>query len=218
MSTESISARSGESKIILHAVKGRPASIPIERILMALQEAGREGATLYDLAEQLGCSYAVVRHHLDPLLYSTPDKVGRRKESRHWRYFYEPDFKTELDHDYGDPSPSEYRLVHLFMRSYRNGARARGLTFELTHDEFRALVLADCHYCGAAPIRRVLRREAHYSYALICNGVDRPDTAGNYTLDNCVTACTVCNKIKMALTPDEFKEWVQRVYQHLAAA
>lgn len=210
--SQSIGAPSRESKR-----KGRHPSVSQETLLAALAKAGATGATIQVLATTLNCSRAVVRHNLDQLLYSQPDKVGRSRDWQRWRYFYEPTFKTQLKH-YGNAQPDEGRMIALLMHQYRQGAHARNLNFNLTTEEFKALVTTECYYCGALPTERVLRREAHYSYSLICNGVDRPDVSRGYEPDNCVSACTICNKIKMALTPAEFRDWLQRAYQHFVEA
>ena len=37
------------------------------------------------------------------------------------------------------------------------------------------------------------------------NGIDRKNNNLGYTYDNCVTACTTCNKAKNSMTIEEFK-------------
>jgi len=47
------------------------------------------------------------------------------------------------------------------------------------------------------------------------NGIDRVDAAKGYTEDNCQPCCGVCNKAKMDMTDNEFKQWIDRVYHHI---
>lgn len=63
-----------------------------------------------------------------------------------------------------------YRVKH-------GSAKTRGLTFELSFEQFSALVNSNCFYCGRAPR----------------NGVDRVDNAKGYLPNNCVPSCHSCN-------------------------
>jgi hypothetical protein len=53
------------------------------------------------------------------------------------------------------------------------------LLVELTTQEYIDLIKHPCFYCGD-----------------ISTGLDRLDNLENYTFDNCVSCCTVCNRIK----------------------
>lgn len=64
-----------------------------------------------------------------------------------------------------------------------------GKAFELSFDNFAALVSNACFYCGQ-----------HYQRM----GVDRYDSDNGYTVDNCVPCCTTCNLVKGALHGDVF--------------
>lgn len=76
----------------------------------------------------------------------------------------------------------------------RHAAKQRGLEVTLTFDDYRRLMEdARCAYCSAAP-------------AATGHGVDRKDSKRGYTLDNVVTACDPCNRIKGdLLTFDQMK-------------
>lgn len=43
------------------------------------------------------------------------------------------------------------------------------------------------------------------------NGVDRKDNSIGYTIDNCVTACKLCNYAKKAMSYDNFIDWLDRI-------
>lgn len=66
--------------------------------------------------------------------------------------------------------------------SYRSGAKERGLTFDLTMDEFMSFWQADCNYCGKS---------------ISTIGIDRIKSDLGYTLANCVSCCSMCNYIKL---------------------
>lgn len=85
---------------------------------------------------------------------------------------------------------------------YRQSARKKGIAWELADDQFAALVLADCHYCGgAAPVGGI-------------NGVDRVDNSHGYVTANVVSACAQCNYAKRDYELPEFLAWAKRLAAH----
>ena len=68
---------------------------------------------------------------------------------------------------------------------YKREGENKGRTYELTLEESEAYFLDNCYYCG---------EEAKQGETL--NGIDRKDNNGDYTMDNCVTACNMCNMLK----------------------
>lgn len=91
---------------------------------------------------------------------------------------------------------SKYALSHHGRWTRFNAqARARNLDVDLSYDEYQALMEAPCTYCGVPA-------------AL---GVDRVDSAGNYTPENCVSCCAFCNRAKWKLSPAVYREWISKV-------
>ena len=93
---------------------------------------------------------------------------------------------------------------------YKKNAKARSLVWELTTEQFSALINSSCHYCGADPSVHLLA-----GCERVFNGIDRPDNDKGYTSDNVVPCCTRCNLAKHDMTTTQFKEWISKVYQHL---
>ena len=60
---------------------------------------------------------------------------------------------------------------HARFADYKQGARERGLAFELTIDEFVAMTEQPCHYCEVTPEETTI-------------GVDRKDSKKGYTTNN----------------------------------
>lgn len=102
------------------------------------------------------------------------------------------------------------------MRLYVRGrsVRGRGLTWSLTLTEFKTLVTAPCWYCGKPPDQEfkstLMRRQA-----IKRNGIDRVDNTIGYTLANCVSCCTTCNREKGSQTKTQFIENTRRRFEHL---
>lgn len=79
--------------------------------------------------------------------------------------------------------------------AYRRGAEQRALRFDLSREEFDALVDKDCGYCGAAAP----------------SGVDRIDSTFGYVSGNVQPVCKHCNYAKGNLTEGDFKTWIARL-------
>ena len=66
------------------------------------------------------------------------------------------------------------------------------------------------------PEERIKTSSKGYKYTISVNGIDRLDSSKGYTIDNCVSCCSVCNTAKLEMDVDDFKEWVVRVYDYWA--
>jgi len=86
---------------------------------------------------------------------------------------------------------------------YRRDAIRRGLSFSLSLEAFRALTSAQCHYCGNGP-QSVLENSKGYNGAYAYNGIDRLDNDAGYTLENSVTCCKLCNRMKYTMSEEHF--------------
>lgn len=100
-----------------------------------------------------------------------------------------------------------YRSI---IEGYKRGALDRGLAWQLSDEEFCAMLVRDCVYCGKAPSnrRRVNRRSSRkpeYSYVLY-SGVDRVDNSLGYLPGNCAPCCSDCNMMKRGMPAEKFVE------------
>jgi hypothetical protein len=83
--------------------------------------------------------------------------------------------------------------------SYQQDAEKRDIEFHLTKDEFMEIIKEKCVYCGD------ISEEKQF------NGVDRVDSKGHYTIDNCVSACTLCNYLKHAMPVELFFQRIEHI-------
>lgn len=86
--------------------------------------------------------------------------------------------------------------------SYQKDAKRRDIQFHLTNEEFVAIVEQPCYYCG------VMNDEKNF------NGVDRVDSKRQYTTDNCVSACTLCNYLKHVMPVNLFFLRIENILTH----
>lgn len=100
---------------------------------------------------------------------------------------------------------------------YQHGARKRGLSFELTHDEFVALIVGPCNYCGSIETQTTcIYRDNDPNFTLKHNGVDRIDSNNGYISGNCVSCCGACNRAKGDMTMSAFKSHVLAIASRIS--
>ena len=85
---------------------------------------------------------------------------------------------------------------------YKSCARDKDILVDLSDEDFLEMFRKDCWYCGSA---------ASESDSL--NGVDRLDSSGGYSKENCRPCCTGCNYSKGALSPDVFISQCARIVE-----
>ena len=101
---------------------------------------------------------------------------------------------------------------------YKHSAKKRGYKFELTEEQFIGITQKDCFYCGTRPnniAKRILLNQRKDSDDFIYNGIDRVDNTKDYTIDNVVPCCKICNFAKRNMSLKDFKNWIERVYNKM---
>jgi hypothetical protein len=126
-------------------------------------------------------------------------------------------FRKEWAKHHGATHQGPGRDGKAYLRYYRKNyfyrAKKHGIVFNLDLDKFERLALSPCFYCGAPPASTEDSRYGSYPV----NGIDRKDSGGGYTLENCVPCCKRCNYGKNALSVAEFKQWIERVHRYFVA-
>lgn len=104
--------------------------------------------------------------------------------------------------------------LKIVLRCYRRNAKKSGKSFKLTLEDVRSITSKSCFYCGDSPYQ--ISRSAHekkkdgfscYTY----NGIDRTDNELGYVVGNCVPCCGRCNRMKLAMTTEEFFEQMRKI-------
>lgn len=99
------------------------------------------------------------------------------------------------------------------LNGYRQGARSRGLSWDVTYEDFCRLITQHCFYCGSPP--SAVSKAGPYSGEFIYNGIDRVDNTQGYVLDNMVTCCKICNHAKKDMSFDDFMAWIARLTKRM---
>lgn len=108
--------------------------------------------------------------------------------------------------------PKGITARRIFFRQSQRWAKDRKIAWGLAFEEFLTLTSSPCYYCGQPP--SVVYGEGKYNGSYTHNGIDRLDRHQGYIPGNTVAACRQCNMAKWKLTEEEFKVWIERVYQH----
>ena len=91
--------------------------------------------------------------------------------------------------------------------------------FELSLKEFESLIKGNCYYCGAEPskdniwaksAKRISKGDEDNRF----NGIDRIDSSKGYYLENCVSCCTKCNRMKLNYEVNDFLNHVNNIYNY----
>jgi len=99
------------------------------------------------------------------------------------------------------------------IRIYKKMAKKRGYIFNLSDEQSINIMQQDCYYCGAKPNNISTSKRSFGDF--IYNGIDRVDNERDYTIDNVVSCCKICNIAKNNLTLQEFQDWIKRVYNKI---
>lgn len=83
----------------------------------------------------------------------------------------------------------------------------------ITKEDAKALVSADCYYCGAAPstYREIGAGRWARKSEVPTNGIDRKDSSIGYHIHNCVPCCPTCNYMKSDMHHDDFLELCSKI-------
>lgn len=101
-----------------------------------------------------------------------------------------------------------------FYVIYQYAAKHRGISWNLSIEEFENLVKQNCYLCGCSPEPKSLCRAKHYHEEIRFNGIDRVNNSLGYEKNNCFACCTLCNKLKNKLSLKDFYSHIERILQY----
>ncbi len=98
-------------------------------------------------------------------------------------------------------------MRQVILQNYKRGGYGR--EWLLSEDEFYKISQQRCHYCGQSPSQ--IKQGHGEGHNFIYNGLDRIDSAKEYTINNVVPCCSKCNIAKNNMTTREFYDWVKSI-------
>jgi len=96
----------------------------------------------------------------------------------------------------------------MVLSRYRSNAGKRGLEWSLSEDEANALLVGNCHYCGAEPSILQIVKWTNVTFAY--NGIDRKENSRGYVADNVVSCCKICSHAKSDMSYQGFIDFLLR--------
>jgi len=105
--------------------------------------------------------------------------------------------------------PLNAGVITQIILQYKRHARNRNINWHLTHQDVEKIIFNNCHYCGIPPSNKKITKS--FKDGLMYNGIDRIDSNLDYTIDNIVPCCKLCNMSKKDLSLQDFKEWATRI-------
>lgn len=100
--------------------------------------------------------------------------------------------------------------ITAIILGYKRHAVDRNIKWELTRQQVENIISKNCYYCGCKPSNRK-RTKNSLDKGLLYSGIDRLDSKVDYTKENVVPCCKICNYAKSNMTLKEFKEWAIRL-------
>lgn len=102
---------------------------------------------------------------------------------------------------------NEVALIRRKLCHYKIAAKRRNIKWCLKEQDFAKLLKQNCYYCGVEPCLEVKR----FKGSIFVNGVDRVANDLDYTIDNVVSCCYICNRAKGDLDQATFSKWLERL-------
>lgn len=141
------------------------------------------------------------------LVYGKTRSCGcLRKNHENWHYKKEPQSAYSKD----------------LYGIYRRNALKRGLSWNLSLEQFLAIIRQPCTYCGDLPMypehharRRQVTGTKRYRAVFAHHGVDRSDSSLGYSSENSVPSCKKCNLAKGKMNRSEFLLWIKKISNNL---
>ena len=130
-----------------------------------------------------------------------------------WLKKNQPDFRETLLAKRKNTSSAFCSLIGRYKRK----ARQRGLSWDLSKEDFKELTSSDCSYCKEPPFA-ITKAESLYGGNLKYTGIDRIDSKKGYELSNCVPCCRWCNQAKGTMSVEAFKVHITKLFERFVNA
>lgn len=112
--------------------------------------------------------------------------------------------------------PNNFSEINAVILWYKRHAKRRWFDWKLERYFIEKIVRKDCFYCWLEPSNYKKLKNSIWDWFLY-SWIDRLDSLKNYTEDNVVPCCRICNFAKSNLTISEFREWALRIWNKAIA-
>lgn len=109
--------------------------------------------------------------------------------------------------------PNSEAAFNSLYTNLKNRAEKKELEFSITKDELKRLSKLPCYYCNK--VEQNEYKTYHSTNSYFYNGLDRINNSKGYTINNVLTCCGICNKIRGNwLTIEETKIAVTAIMEY----
>lgn len=120
-----------------------------------------------------------------------------------------------LKKEYNNRLATGIAAINSLYTQYKIQAKYRKLNFDLSLQQFKNLIFKNCHYCGNVPKTIHKTKSSDNKGHCVYNGIDRKINHLGYTLDNSLTCCKICNKMKSNYSYEYFLDHINKTAKHL---
>lgn len=106
---------------------------------------------------------------------------------------------------------SEMPAIKKAFRSLKGNAKSRNIKVCISIEEFYQIASKNCNWCNKPPTEKTGIKE--WQKKAVIHGIDRIDSLYDYTIDNCVSSCYDCNRMKSNLSKNDFLNHVNKIYE-----
>ena len=145
--------------------------------------------------EEIMAEHALYEQKMDGIINAKPK---REVVTVSWPNIEKPTKQRKSRTDKGSTRAKYDASIPMKMRQYIGSANKRGISFELTIEQFNQLCSLRCVYCDTS--NRI--------------GIDRKDSSVGYVIDNCQPCCGTCNLMKHRSDEDDFLSHILKIYKH----
>lgn len=124
------------------------------------------------------------------------DRFGKSKYSPKSCTYCINDLQREIA--YKKWNTIERKPIRDRINSIKSNAKIRNYKVELTDEQIEDFLNKPCFYCNCPH----------------ANGIDRVNSKENYTIDNCVPCCFICNRMKNKYDLNIFLDKVKDIYNN----
>ncbi|HDZ61168.1 MAG TPA: hypothetical protein ENH46_05670 [Candidatus Pacearchaeota archaeon] len=100
--------------------------------------------------------------------------------------------------------------ITAIILGYKRHAKDRGLKWNLPREFIENIIKKECYYCGTLPNNRKITKNS-LNTGLLYSGIDRLNSVKDYTKENVVPCCKICNNAKSNMDIKSFKNWVIKI-------
>lgn len=106
--------------------------------------------------------------------------------------------------------------ITAIILGYKRHAEDRGFKWVLNRDNVKSIINKNCYYCGTNPTN-IKKTKNSIGNGLHYSGIDRVDSLKDYTTENTVPCCRICNYAKSNLPLKDFHEWAIKLGKNAMA-